>query len=266
MELVKRLITAAILICIFVFIWGEGGQLMDITLMLIALVGMWEFARMFMPTNKKMIAFSIALCAIFCLLCLFTKVNGLISLVVLGLILAITTLVRWSNKAPYAFEQAGVIAGGLLYIPIILMLTAGLSPYEQVFVLFVPVASDSLAYFTGLAIGKRKIWPSVSPKKSVEGSIGGLIGAVAFTIVFTWHYGQGAQANNVYIYAVIGVLLGVMAQMGDFFESALKRHTGVKDSSNILPGHGGVLDRLDSILFVIPTYLFITALLPALRF
>ncbi len=266
MELVKRLITAAILIVLFVFIWQQGGQIMDITLMLIALVGMWEFARMFMPENKKGIIFAILLCLIFCLLYLFTNVNGLIALMFIGLILAIFSLIEWSNKKPKAFENAGVIAGGLLYIPIILMLTSGLSPYEQVFVLFVPVASDSLAYFTGLSIGKRKIWPSVSPKKSVEGSIGGLIGAVAFTVIFTWHYGHGMQANNVYMYAIMGVILGIMAQMGDFFESGLKRHTGVKDSSNILPGHGGVLDRLDSILFVIPTYLFITALLPFLRF
>ena len=117
-------------------------------------------------------------------------------------------------------------------------------------------ACDTLAYFIGSAIGKHKIFPRVSPNKSWEGSIAGLIGSIIalFLIVKAgWLPGL-----NYFDALVLGLIAGVAGQLGDFAESLVKRDVGVKDSSNLLPGHGGAWDRLDSILFAAPlSYIYL---------
>ena len=107
--------------------------------------------------------------------------------------------------------------------------------------------------------GKKKIWPRISPKKSWAGSLGGMGACVLTTLVFGLALGNGAP---VWQWLVLGAGLNVAAQMGDFFESALKRSLDVKDSGSILPGHGGLLDRVDSLLLVIPTYGLVRMLHP----
>ena len=134
------------------------------------------------------------------------------------------------------------------------------------------VASDTCAYYAGCLWGSHKIWPRVSPKKSWEGAIGGLAGCVAATALLAWcFFGFSRPGGNPAAYTAawiaVGVLLNVAAQAVDFFESALKRSRNVKDSSALLPGHGGLLDRMDSLLFVLPAYylakMFLAACLPA---
>jgi len=116
---------------------------------------------------------------------------------------------------------------------------------------------DTLAYFVGSAIGKHKVFPRVSPNKSWEGSISGLIGSlIALMLIVNAGWLPGLN----YIDAVVlGLITGVAGQIGDFAESLVKRDVGVKDSSNLLPGHGGAWDRLDSILFAAPlSYLYLS--------
>ncbi|MDQ1146711.1 phosphatidate cytidylyltransferase [Bacillus sp. SORGH_AS 510] len=112
--------------------------------------------------------------------------------------------------------------------------------------LFMIWATDSGAYFIGKAMGKRKLWPEISPNKTVEGSIGGVICAVIVSVLFVLFTDIHASLIG------ITVALSVFGQIGDLVESAFKRHFNVKDSGNILPGHGGILDRFDSLLFVWP--------------
>lgn len=100
-------------------------------------------------------------------------------------------------------------------------------------------ATDIGAYFSGKAFGKHKIWARISPNKSWEGAIGGF----AFAALVSSWFGQPA---------ILGIIIGIVAQMGDFAESAIKRKFGVKDSGNLLPGHGGILDRIDGYLFAAP--------------
>jgi len=111
--------------------------------------------------------------------------------------------------------------------------------------------TDTFAYFTGMLLGKHKLIPDVSPKKTVEGSIGGtLFCAVAFVvfgvITNTWF---GTDANFLLL-AIGGVFIAVIAQIGDLIMSVIKRHYGIKDYGKIFPGHGGMLDRFDSVLIV----------------
>lgn len=120
----------------------------------------------------------------------------------------------------------------------------------------VPTAGDTAAYFIGSRFGKRKLIPAVSPNKTVEGAVAGLVGsaAVALAIYGITYCATGGAANTlmppVWHFALLGVLGGVIGQIGDLFASLVKRHCGIKDYSNIFPGHGGMMDRLDSVLFV----------------
>ena len=130
-------------------------------------------------------------------------------------------------------------------------------------------ASDTGAYFTGRAIGGRKLAPTVSPGKTVAGAAGGLV----FTMIVAWLLGRHVLPDMARLGMTVqgallfGALISVAAQVGDLAESMLKREAGVKDSSRIIPGHGGVLDRVDSLLFTLPLGYFLVDLLtfPAIR-
>ncbi len=115
-------------------------------------------------------------------------------------------------------------------------------------------AGDTMAYFTGRAIGRRKLAPAVSPNKTVEGAVGGLLGSVGCSVLYAHGFLPGVPAGYA---AAAGAAVGIFGQAGDLFESLIKRAAGVKDSGTILPGHGGILDRADGILAAGPIlYLF----------
>lgn len=118
--------------------------------------------------------------------------------------------------------------------------------------------SDAGAYFVGKAVGRRKLWPAISPNKTVEGAIGGLAVAVAVALVFAWIRPELLGAGRA---ATIGIAAAVFGTLGDLIQSAYKRLRGVKDSGTLLPGHGGVLDRTDSWIIVFPV-LHLLSLLP----
>lgn len=118
--------------------------------------------------------------------------------------------------------------------------------------------SDGVAYFVGTFCGKKKLCPEISPKKTVEGAIGGVVGGTLILVLFTIVYHAIRNANGVafevnYIWvAVCGLISGVLSIIGDLTASLLKRQHNIKDFGNIMPGHGGILDRFDSVLFVAP--------------
>jgi phosphatidate cytidylyltransferase len=129
---------------------------------------------------------------------------------------------------------------------------------DLVFLLFFVVwASDTAAYYTGSTIGRTPLAPQVSPKKTVEGAVGGVIGALAATFVARAWFMHWLSLIDC---LVLGLLLGVIGILGDLVESMLKRGAGVKDSASVVPGHGGILDRVDSVLYAAPVlyyyYLF----------
>lgn len=109
-------------------------------------------------------------------------------------------------------------------------------------------ASDTGAYFSGRKFGRHLLAPQVSPKKTMEGSFGGLLFSIVMGVGF-WQLVGGAHLIT---YIILGIIIGTSGQIGDLFESALKRSAGVKDSGSLIPGHGGILDRFDSLIFAIP--------------
>ncbi|MCL2619225.1 MAG: phosphatidate cytidylyltransferase [Defluviitaleaceae bacterium] len=116
--------------------------------------------------------------------------------------------------------------------------------------------ADTCAYFTGKTLGRRKLCPTLSPSKTVEGAVGGVLGAailaVLYTLVMSGRFGWDASAQTLFTYAAVTAVAAVLSIFGDLTASAVKRRANVKDYGSIFPGHGGVLDRFDSVLFTAP--------------
>lgn len=133
--------------------------------------------------------------------------------------------------------------------------------YFVVIGLFAPWVSDVFAYFTGSLLGKHKIVPHISPKKTVEGCIGGAIGCAGVMMLFFGVFMEKVldpslgKTELLIIAAVVGIIISVVSQLGDWMASAIKRWAGIKDFGRLLPGHGGILDRFDSAFFTLPVAL-----------
>ncbi|MFZ2950721.1 MAG: phosphatidate cytidylyltransferase [Desulfuromonadaceae bacterium] len=147
-----------------------------------------------------------------------------------------------------------------IYIPFLLMhlILLRQTPFGVqwlLVIMLIVMTNDSAAYYTGSAFGKHRLYPLVSPKKSIEGAVGGLVGSLCGTLLAKFTFFPQLTFSDA---AVTALVIGMVGQAGDLFESLLKRSFNVKDSGTIIPGHGGVLDRLDSILFAAPiTYYYV---------
>jgi phosphatidate cytidylyltransferase len=141
-------------------------------------------------------------------------------------------------------------AAGLIYCGVLLGFLIWLRTDVVFTLLGVVWAGDSAAYYGGRALGRHRLAPEISPNKTVEGSVSGLLGSVAAGVAL----GKWLLGGSVEYLALVSLIAGVAGQAGDLMESALKRSAGVKDSSAILPGHGGMLDRLDSLMFAAPVF------------
>ena len=179
-----------------------------------------------------------------------------ISVVVLALLVA-TGAITLAMGPPGASTLAR--AAGTLMAPLYAGLPLGAiawvrvvhGPYVLTALALLLISSDSAQYFTGRSIGRRKLAPTVSPAKTIEGAVGGLVASaiVGALLLARWIPGVTPWAG-----ALLGLMLAALGIVGDLFESLLKRSAGVKDSSALIPGHGGVLDRIDSWLFAAPAY------------
>lgn len=176
----------------------------------------------------------------------YTKVE--MTFLIVLLLLIYTVLVK--NK--FTFDDAAFSVFGALYVGIgfYYLIETRLSGVEFVFyALLVIWSTDSGAYFVGRKLGKRKLWPEISPNKTIEGFFGGILTAVCVAIIFNLLF---PVTESFIILIAVTIVASIIGQLGDLVESALKRHYDVKDSGTLLPGHGGILDRFDSLLFVLP--------------
>ncbi|WP_156289095.1 phosphatidate cytidylyltransferase [Oceanobacillus salinisoli] len=253
----QRTITAVLALLVFLPFIIIGGWPFDILVYIIATVGLMELIRM-----RNIADYAIpSILALFILWLIlmqnhypfasyFPK-SEWITLIIL-LLLAYTVLVK--NK--FTFDHVGFILLATFYVGIgffYLIETRDGSRVEglkNIFFAFLIVwSTDTGAYLFGRAFGKRKLWPTISPNKTVEGAVGGII--LACVVAGIFHL-ITPFPHNMLAVILVTIAASIFGQVGDLVESALKRNYGVKDSGNILPGHGGILDRFDSLLFVIP--------------
>ena len=197
-----------------------------------------------------------------------TNINKLnLVLLVIAIVVSIKLLLflfydsidKISNSSKYFYLLGYVI----LPFVFIAKISFGINSYNPKIIigLFILIwTNDTFAYIVGKAIGKHKLLERVSPKKTIEGFLGGLIFAMIAGILISKYYIQANAAfaqKSMYIWVSIALIVGVFGTIGDLVESKFKRIAGVKDSGKIMPGHGGILDRLDSVIFVAPiVYLF----------
>jgi phosphatidate cytidylyltransferase len=220
---------------------------------------MHEFYRMALP-ERSIEVWPAAVCAalmIFIPLLRDCRL-ALAALTLLFLAFALLFLFRVRNISDAAREIA-YAALGFLYIPMLLMHLIMLRQQAYgvqwlLVIMLIVMTNDSAAYYTGCAFGKHRLYPLVSPKKSIEGALGGLAGSIGGTLLAKYTFFPQLTVPDALLTAIF---IGMLGQTGDLFESLLKRSFGVKDSGNSIPGHGGVLDRLDSIIFAAPaTYYY----------
>jgi phosphatidate cytidylyltransferase len=221
---------------------------------------MLEFYRMALP-DRVVESWLAALCGTLFIFIPFAGGGRHALPTLIGIVLFFTLLFlfRIRNIADAAREVAYAILA-FIYIPILLMHLIMLrqTPYGVqwlVVIMLIVMTNDSVAYYSGKAFGKHRLYPLVSPKKSVEGAVGGVLGSIAGTLLAKFTFFPQLTLLDALLTAVF---IGILGQTGDLFESLLKRSFGVKDSGTIFPGHGGVLDRLDSIIFAAPaTYYYV---------
>lgn len=166
----------------------------------------------------------------------------------------------------YNIIDACVTAFGVAYVPFLMSFLILIRNLDNgiilIWLIFIGAwGTDTMAYTFGRLFGKRKIIPEISPKKTLAGAIGGIFGCIALMIVF------GIISNAYFdlkisfvVLAILGLICGIVSQIGDWSASAIKRYVNIKDFGSIMPGHGGVLDRFDSILFVAPVVYFVLVL------
>jgi len=166
-----------------------------------------------------------------------------------------STMAAWApgSRDALATASASLLPSWYLALPIGALLSIRLSegPAPLLLLLFTVIISDTAQYYTGRLAGRRPLAPAISPKKTLEGAAGGVVfGTLAFAIVGVWWLARLPVALRV----LVGMTIVLAGIAGDLFESMLKRSAGVKDSSAIIPGHGGMLDRIDALLFAAPVY------------
>ena len=244
-------------ILLYIVLWGPEW-LLAVSLAALAVVGAYELMKCVgAAKSSEMLCRLTVSCATWAVLCLWDLPEWLIPSLTLYCLLAFAAAVWKAGEVravqllagmfsailiPYAFSSFFRIHGlgghrGYLLLPFILSF-----------------ACDTFAYFAGLTLGKHKLAPKVSPKKTVEGSIGGLAGNVVCGLLFAfvmnrWFGGTISYGSM----ALLALFCGVVAQIGDLSFSLIKREFGIKDYGKIFLAHGGVLDRFDSVLFVAPT-------------
>lgn len=256
----QRVITAAIALVVFIPIIWFGGFAIEITAAALAVVGVYELFKM---KGLAMLSFEgilSAIGAIFLVLPIrqwfFFLPEQTTNFILFYLIVMILLGTSVISKNTYTIDEAGFPVIVSLYVGVgfqnfVNARSAGFS--ILIYALFVVWATDIGAYFIGKKYGKRKLMPDVSPNKTIEGSLGGILSAVVVALLYlTLIPHKEPFAYSVPILLVMTVVFSIVGQFGDLVESSIKRHYGVKDSGNLLPGHGGILDRFDSLLFVFP--------------
>jgi phosphatidate cytidylyltransferase len=256
-----RVITAVVGVPIIVLAIWFGDPWFSLLIAAAALAGTYEFYHIANFDRREPLLYLGLLCTLAFVLRPQYKNADLLPLVVTTAMLVslICLLVRRSREK--AFHDWGWTIAGALYVGWMLSYWLNLRGLEDgrnwvYLAMLTTFANDTGAYFIGRARGRHKLAPAISPAKTWEGAIGGLVSAILAAIVIAMvlkliSAGLGTPfAFRYWQIVILGLLVGFFAQLGDLVESLLKRNMGVKESGNLLPGHGGVLDRFDSLIFV----------------
>ena len=259
-----RFISALVALPLLIIPLILGGTVLTVLAVLISLLGIYEFYHAFGIKDKKLYGIGATFTVLYYLLIYFDRLDYFMPLLGILVMVCLATFVIFYDKSN--LMNIVCVPMGFIYVPYLISHVVLVRNHETMgmvavwLVFLTAFGSDTFAYFFGRAFGKHKLAATLSPNKTIEGSIGGLFGAVVFNLVYLailYCVGYEVDGHWVLRFVLIGLFGSVLAQIGDLAASGMKRYTKIKDFGHIMPGHGGVLDRLDSVLFTAPLVFYI---------
>ncbi len=251
-----RVLAALVFTPAFIALVVLGGWWLVGTCLLVAWAMLWEYQQLVFGAGQRLLKTIVYLLGTAVALQVMGLLPALpLALAVPGvtLLLAIVVLLT-PEPLPTAPARIGLAGFGLIYAGGLFPLLVPLRGLEAGLALaaigfFCTWAADTGAYFSGRLLGRHKLYPLISPKKTVEGLIGGVLAAVGVAFLVRWLFAAPLASGHV---LALGLLVGGVGTAGDLVASLIKRSVGAKDSSALIPGHGGVLDRFDGVMFAVP--------------
>lgn len=262
-----RVIVGVLLVALLLACLVFGGYLMIGFISVISVLAIHELSKVFAAKGWNPI-----LIPAYCFAAVFGLVNHFFGLAWVTALYCCAVLATMIISVLDSKRSAGdgVISLFLFLYPILLLVTVLLNYFAfprplaltaSAMAWAAPSFADMFAYFGGSLFGKHKLCPAISPKKTVEGSVAAILGGMIFGVLLIWLQRLWGGTANPLALVLTGTILGILAQFGDLFASKLKRWAEIKDFSALLPGHGGVMDRIDSILISSPLVLVIFTIL-----
>ncbi len=266
--MLTRIITGIVGIALMTFIIQTGGTLFAGAVLVLSLVAWFEYAQAFSHKGGNLTFFTGLVALVLIWGCGWLgntdEMLAVVSGTVLLLLLETVLLHGRITFVDACTSIAGILYFGLSFSYVVqlrfwepnVMLSSPFGPVAlgcaMIWVMFIGTwASDTFAYFVGSAIGSHRLCPSISPNKTIEGFLGSVVGTTASVYGLSLFFGLPGLEM-----ALLGFAISLLATLGDLVESVAKRYTGIKDSGSIIPGHGGVWDRFDSVLFTAPLVFF----------
>ncbi|UGS22943.1 phosphatidate cytidylyltransferase [Flavobacterium channae] len=253
-ETLKRALSGAVYVILLLGCISYSREGLAILFGAFLIIGVYEFCKM--CGLNYFISIPLAGGSYFYLWNKNSDLNTNTALTAIAIIISIKLLLYLfnHNKTHFKTYTRYFLLFGYIILPFILanyvaMGVKGYNPKILISVIILIWTNDTFAYLVGKNLGKNKLFPSVSPKKTIEGFIGGIVFTIIGGALLAHFY---IMTSNLYIWIIIASIVSIFSTLGDLIESKLKRVAGIKDTGNIMPGHGGILDRLDSIIFVIP--------------
>ena len=265
-----RLLSGILLVIIALFTVITGGSILFATLFIISMIGLTELYRVFEIRDKAPgicgYLFAAAYYALIYVKPILPAETDWFMLLFMAFLICMMAVLVFSFPK-YRTEQILAAFFGVFYVAVMLsyiyqtrILPGGVFTVWLVFIC--SWGCDTCAYCVGMLIGKHKMAPKLSPKKSVEGGIGGIAGAALLGILYALAINKWGNAGaDIVSYAIIGAAGGAISQVGDLAASAIKRNHNIKDYGKLIPGHGGILDRFDSVIFTAPIIYYLAVLL-----
>lgn len=259
-----RLISGIGLVAALIAVVGYGGYVLLGALAVLSLIGLWELYKV-IGVERSLGAAGYFFAIGWYVLLMFGRMEHAQLLLLLFFVAVMAAYVL--RFPAFRSEQVTMVFFGLFYVAVMLSYVYQTRelPDGGIVVWLIFLSSwgcDTCAYCVGMLFGKHKMAPRLSPKKSVEGGIGGVLGAALLGALFAvaMHAWKGVDADPIH-YAIICGVGGMISQIGDLAASAIKRNHEIKDYGKLIPGHGGVLDRFDSVIFTAPVIYYLAAFL-----
>mgnify|MGYP002603374946 CR=1 FL=1 len=260
-----RLVSGIILVILALVLVTTGGGVLFAAVAAISLIGMFELYRVMKLEKTPLAAVGYLAAALYYGFVWFEK-EDLMMLMAAAFVMVLMAIYVFTFPK-YKTEEITITFFGVFYVAVMLsyiyqtrILPGGIFTVWLVFVC--SWGCDTCAYCVGMLIGKHKMAPILSPKKSVEGGIGGIVGAALIGILYALAVNYwGNAGEDVLRYAIIGAAGGAISQIGDLAASAIKRYHNIKDYGKLIPGHGGILDRFDSVIFTAPIIYYLVLFL-----